>query len=296
MSAASTPPCSTSRARSSADARVTRFRLAAIDLDGTLLRSDRTVSDRSRAAIGAARTADIEVVVATARSPRSARDLAAAAGIGGLAICANGATVYDLETDRIVLHTPLPPETAHVLVRGLRERFPGIVFGWEHELRFGSEPAYEAQRDESWWPRPENAYEPCDPLDWELPMTKLLARLPEADLEQALAVATELAGGDASTTLAGTTFLELAAAGVGKEVALERLADDMGVQAADVVAFGDQVTDVAMLRWAGHGVAVANAHPAALAAADEIAPSNDDDGVAVVLERLAAGQASRQSV
>ena len=265
------------------------MRLAAIDLDGTLLRSDRTVSDRSRAAIAAARAAGIEVVVATARSPRSARDLAADAGIGGLAICANGATVYDLEAERIVLHTPLPPETAHLLVRGLRERFPAIVFGWEHELRFGSEPAYEARREETWWPRPEGSYEPCDALEWQLPMTKLLARLPEADLEQVLAVATELAGADASATLAGTAFVELAAAGVGKEAALERLATEMGVPAREVVAFGDHLTDIAMLRWAGHGVAVANAHTAALAAADEIAPPNDEDGVAVVLERLVRG-------
>jgi Cof subfamily protein (haloacid dehalogenase superfamily) len=268
---------------------VTRPRLAAIDLDGTLLRSDRTVSDRSRAAIAAARAAGIDVVVATARSPRGARDLAADAGIGGLAICANGATVYDLEANRIVVHTPLPAETAHVLVRGLRERFPDVVFGWEYELRFGSEPAYEAQRDPSWWPRPEGSYEPCDPLDWDLPMTKLLARLPEADLEHVLAVATELAGGEASTTLAGTAFVELAAAGVGKETALARLAGEAGVPAEEVVAFGDHVTDVAMLEWAGHGVAVANAHPAALAVADEVAPSNDDDGVAVVLERLVRG-------
>ena len=159
-------------------------RLVAIDLDGTLLRSDQTVSGRSKAAIAAVRSAGIEVVVATARSPRSTRGLAAEAGIGGLAICANGATVYDLDADRVVAHTPLPAATAHRLVVGLRERFPGIVFGWEYELRFGSEPAYEAQRDDDWWPRPEGSYEPCDPLEWTLPMTKLLARLPTADLEQ----------------------------------------------------------------------------------------------------------------
>jgi len=274
---------------------VRRPRLAAIDLDGTLLRSDRTVSDRSRAAIASARTAGIEVVVATARSPRSARELAADAGIGGLAICANGATVYDLDSGKIVEHTPLPADAAHILVRGLRERFPDVVFGWEYELRFGSEPAYEAQRDPTWWPRPEGSYEPCDPLEWELPVTKLLARLPDGDLEQVLAVAAELAGDDASTTLAGTAFVELAAAGVGKDAALARLAEEMGVRAEEVVAFGDHVTDAAMLEWAGHGVAVANAHPAALAVADEICPSNDEDGVAVVLERLVAHQASRQS-
>jgi Cof subfamily protein (haloacid dehalogenase superfamily) len=270
-------------------------RLVAIDLDGTLLRSDRTVSDRSRAAIAAVRAAGTEVVVATARSPRSARELAADAGIGGLAICANGATVYDLDADRLVAHTPLPAATAHRLVVALRERFPGIVFGWEHELRFGSEPAYEALRDPEWWPRPEGSYPPCDPLEWTLPMTKLLARLPSADLEHVLAVAADLAGPEASTTLAGEAFVELAAPGVAKEAALERLASDSGLAAADVIAFGDHVTDAGMLAWAGHGVAVANAHDAALAAADEVTATNDEDGVALVLERLFAGYSSRSA-
>ncbi len=261
-------------------------RLVAIDLDGTLLRSDRTVSDRSRAAIAAVRSAGAEVVLATARSPRSARELASHAGIDGLAICANGAIVYDLDAGQIVAHTPLPAATAHRLVRGLRERFSGIVFGWECELRFGSEPAYEALRNPDWWPRPEGSYPPCDPLEWTQPVTKLLARLPSADLEHLLAAAAEVAGPDASTTLAGDAFVELAAPGVAKEVALAGLAADRGITAAEVVAFGDHVTDAGMLAWAGRGVAVANAHAAALAAADETTASNDDDGVALVLERL----------
>ena len=265
---------------------MTSARLVAIDLDGTLLRSDRTVSDRSKAAIAAVRATGTDVVVATARSPRTTRELAAGAGIGGLAICANGATVYDLDAGRVVTHTPLPAATAHRLVLGLRERLPGIVFGWEHELRFGSEPAYEALRTDDWWPRPEGSYPPCDPLEWTEPMTKLLARLPSADLEHVLAVAAELAGADASTTLAGDAFVELAAPGVAKETALARLAADRGVDRDQVVAFSDHVTDAGMLTWAGHGVAVANAHPAALAAADEVTASNDDDGVAIVLERL----------
>ena len=84
----------------------------AIDLDGTLLRSDQTVSERSKTAIATARSAGLEVVVATARSPRSTRALASEAGIGGLAICANGAIVYDLDEERIVRHTPLRAATA----------------------------------------------------------------------------------------------------------------------------------------------------------------------------------------
>lgn len=263
-----------------------RPRLIAIDLDGTLLHSDRTVSARTRAALEAARGAGMEVVLATARS-RSTRVIASEAGLTGIAVCANGAIVYDLDADRILEHRPLAAETAHRLVSGLRAHIPGVVFGWEHELRFGSEPAYESQRSESWWPRPADAFPPCDPLDWTEPMTKLLARCPGADLEDVLAVARVLAGSDASATLAGDVFVELAAAGVGKEHAVAALAADRRIESVHVVAFGDHVTDAAMVAWAGHGVAVANAHPSVLAVADEVTASNDDDGVAVVLERIA---------
>jgi len=264
------------------------LRLAAIDLDGTLLRTDGTVSTRSRTALVAARAAGIDIVLVTARSPRSVRVIAADLGLGGVAVCANGATVYDLDADVILDHRPLSVDVAHRVVLGLRERVPGIAFAWELELRFGSEPEYETTRDGARWPRPDDAYPPCDVLEWRDPMTKLLARVPEAELLAVLEAARALCGTDAEVTLTGDTFVEVIAAGVGKEVALAELAGKRRVPREQVVAFGDQLVDAEMLRWAGLGVAVANATAFALEAADEVTASNDDDGVAVVLERLAA--------
>jgi Cof subfamily protein (haloacid dehalogenase superfamily) len=269
-----------------------RTRLAAIDLDGTLLRTDGTVSARSRAALRSALAAGIDVVLVTARSPRSVRIIAADLGLGGMALCANGATLYDLDADVILDHRPLAAELAHRVASGLREQVPGIAFAWELELRFGSEPEYEARRDTARWPRPDDAYPPCDVLEWREPMTKLLARVPDADLLTVLEAARALCAGAAEVTLTGDTFVEVVAAGVGKEVALAELAAARGLSSDDVVAFGDQLVDAAMLRWAGVGVAVANATDFALEAADEITASNDDDGVARVLERLVETQPS----
>lgn len=263
-------------------------RLAAIDLDGTLLRTDGTVSARSRAALHATRAAGIDVVLVTARSPRSVRVIAADLGLGGVALCANGATVYDLDADVILEHRPLSVAVAHRVARGLRDRVPGIAFAWELELRFGSEPEYETRRDAVRWPRPDDAYPPCDVLEWRAPMTKLLARVPDDDLLSVLEAARTLCGEEAEVTLAGDTFVEVIAAGVGKEIALAELARERLVPSAQVVAFGDQLADAGMLRWAGLGVAVANATAFALEAADEVTASNDEDGVALVLERLAA--------
>ena len=234
-------------------------------------------------------------MLVTARSPRSVLPIARDAGLDGLAICANGATLYDLDTETIVRHSALQAEVAHRIVRGLRERVPEIAFGWELELRFGSEPGYEAQRDAARWPRPDDAYPACDVLEWSEPMTKLLARLPGADLEALLDEARELCADEATVTLTGDAFVEVMAAGVAKERALEELAAERRVAREHVVAFGDQLTDAGMLAWAGLGVAVANAHPSALATADEVTATNDDDGVALVLERLSRARARRSA-
>jgi hydroxymethylpyrimidine pyrophosphatase-like HAD family hydrolase len=117
-------------------------------------------------------------------------------------------------------------------------------------------------------------------------MTKLLARIPDADLDSVLAATRALCGDDAEVTIAGEVFVEVMAPGVSKEAALVALAEERGIPCFEVVAFGDQLADAGMLRWAGLGVATANASPFALEAADEVTASNDEDGVAQVLERL----------
>jgi HAD superfamily hydrolase (TIGR01484 family) len=102
-----------------------------------------------------------------------------------------------------------------------------------------------------------------------------------------MAEAAEAVLGDevAVTYSSGDGLIEIAAAGVTKATGLAGVAEQLGVAAADVVAFGDMPNDVSMLSWAGHGVAMANAHPAAIAVADEVTGPNGEDGVALVLER-----------
>ena len=80
-------------------------------------------------------------------------------------------------------------------------------------------------------------------------------------------------------------LLEISPAGVTKAVGLAEVAERLGIAAADVVAFGDMPNDLEMLRWAGHGVAMGNAHPMLRDVADEVTASNAEDGLALVLER-----------
>jgi Cof subfamily protein (haloacid dehalogenase superfamily) len=264
-------------------------RLAATDLDGTLLRSDGTLSDRTRAAARRAAAAGIEVVLVTARGPRTVWELAAELGTGTAAICSNGAIVLDLTARRIRRLRTLESEVALELVRGLRERLPGILFAVEREA-FAHEPGFAA------W----NVTPPADTrvaLAEELlaePPTKLILRHADHELDAVAAVARELAGQRASVSVSGEWVVEVSPAGVNKAAALAELCEELDILAEDVVAFGDHLNDLPMLAWAGRGIAVANAHPDVVEAADELTASNDDDGVAVVLERLAA--ASGESV
>ncbi len=263
------------------------IRLVASDLDGTLLRPDWTASERTRAALRRVRDAGVTVVLVSARSPRSVRDDAAALGIDGPAICANGATVYDLGRHEIVEHRPLSAEIATRLVTGLRREVPGVAFACERGLTFVCEPAY---AESSTYPKRDFGEERADALELAAaPATKLMARHPGVPLPELMKAVVRLAGPDAAVTVSGDNFVEVARAGVTKASALERLCGRLGVDRSEVLAFGDMPNDTAMLVWAGRGVAVANAHPDVLALADEVTASNEEDGVAIVLERLQLG-------
>ncbi|HKE97560.1 MAG TPA: HAD family hydrolase [Actinomycetes bacterium] len=255
------------------------YRLVASDLDGTLLGPDGEVSARTRAVLRRLGEAGITVVVVTGRPPRWIRGLLDDDVVHELVICANGAVVYDPGAGRVVTTDPLPAAVAARLVARLRERAPGVTFAVET----GEELRCELQH-------PLHGGGPGgtgDALDLVRgPVCKLIAHAPDGRVEALHALAVELAGEEAVATVSGFELVEISAAGVTKAFALERLCGELGVAAAEVIAFGDMPNDLPMLAWAGHGVAVGNAHPAVLARADEVAASNADDGVAEVLERL----------
>lgn len=264
------------------------FRLAAIDLDGTLVRSDETISARTRAAVRAAAAAGIEIVLVSARGPRGVREAAAGLDTHGEAICSNGAIVVDLETGAIRRQRTIETGVAVELVRTLRERVPGIRFAVEHES-FAHEPGFSAW---NWQPPPGTRVADALELLSQAP-SKLILRHETHELDALLALARELAGERASVSLSGEWVVEISPAGVNKAAALAELCDELGVAQTDVVAFGDHLNDLPMLTWAGVGVAVANAHPEVIELADEVTASNDEDGVALVLERLAGERRDR---
>ncbi len=257
-------------------------RVIATDLDGTIVRSDGTISARTRAALAAAEAAGLLVVFVTGRPPRWMSPVAAQTGHRGLAICANGALVYDLHTEHIVAERLLSPAVARELVDRIRAALPEATYAVERGGGFGHEPAYQPR----WSPTDGTLVADVSTLLGE-PAAKLLVRHHALDADALLARAQEVAGGIATLTHSSSEgLLEISAAGVSKATTLATLCAERGFGAADVIAFGDMPNDLPMLAWAGRGVAVANAHRDVLAAVAEVTASNDEDGVALVLERL----------
>lgn len=263
------------------------IRLIATDLDGTLLGSDGRVSPRTRAAIAAAQDAGIAVVFVTARPPRVVRDLAQEAGLTGLVVCSNGAMIYDVGRDALVHHERLDAELAREFTQALRSRAPGLAFATEHGHQMNFEPHFPRIFEDV----VDEAAIRIDHVDvlCEEEVTKLIVHHPDQDADMLAAWISAEVGARAAVNRSGGPIVEIGVVGVSKASGLERLCRDLGVAAAEVAAFGDMPNDVDMLRFAGLGVAMANAHPEVLAAADEIAPSNDEDGVAQVIERLLGG-------
>lgn len=269
-----------------------KMRLFASDLDGTLVRSDGTISAASRAALKRAADAGLLVVFVTGRPPRWLDEIGDETGHTGLAVAANGAVLYDLHSETVLRERLLTPELLATLTADLRAAFPAVRFGVEYGTAFGYEPGYRhdweinPDRDHRGNPLPVPLVAPLDRIT-AAPAVKLLAKDLGADPDCFLAAAAAVAGDRATvTTSSRHGLLEIAAPGVTKATGLAELASTHGIDSAEVVAVGDMPNDVAMLLWAGRAYAVANAHPSVLAVADDVLPSNDDDGVAVLIERL----------
>jgi HAD superfamily hydrolase (TIGR01484 family) len=256
--------------------------LVASDLDGTLLRNNGTVSTRTVAAVRAVQDAGIHWVIVTARPPRWLHDLVDVVGDHGVALCSNGAFVYDVAQRVVREERTLALDVLHDLVDRLRSAIPSIAFAVEHRAGYGREPAY----DEIHPAPPDAALAPIHDLLDPLP-GKLMARAPGHDGADFLARVTAVVGDAAVVSYSGASGLaEISAAGVTKAAVLAAHCEGLQVAAEHVWAFGDMPNDVPMLTWAGTSFAVADGHPDARAAADRVCPSNDDDGVAYVLERI----------
>lgn len=286
-------------------------RVVATDLDGTLLRSDGTVSDRTRSALRSAEDAGVEVVFVTARPPRWLGALADLVGGHGHVICLGGAAVWDLATASPLDVCGFTADEAAVLVADLRAAVPGVALAFERVDGPTFDPGFRTtpDDDDATVALVETTLAGHGPgATRREPVGKILALDPgtaaeDAPTTQPVVVADsqtsaqeaffdrvrDVVGHRAHLAYSGAAGLaELLAPAVTKDAALARWCARLGVDARDVWAFGDMPNDLPMLRWAGRSFAVANAHPDVLAAVTDVTAANDEDGVArALLDELA---------
>ena len=268
------------------------IKLLATDLDGTLLRSDGTVSDRTRAALRAAAEAGLAIAFVTGRPPRWLDVLVDATGYLGVAVGANGAVLYDVGKEEIVSAHVLAPDLMRELGAGLRAAFPEVTFAVEYGRGFAAEPEYVHEweinppYDRHGAPIPPPVVGSLEKITAEAGV-KLLAKDRALDADAFLDAATALVGERATLTHSSSFgLLEISAPGVTKASGLAELAAWFGFGPDEVAAIGDMPNDLPMLQWAGRSYAVANAHPDVQAVADEVTVSNDEDAVARLIESL----------
>lgn len=267
------------------------MRLVASDLDGTIVRPDGSISERTLAALAACDERGVDVVFVTGRPPRWMPPIAAATGHHGLAVCGNGAVVYDLGTEEILTTRGLTAQAVLAVGAALREVLPEAVLALETTSGYRREPGFLPHHEAA---RAALVAALPDLLADRSVVLKVLCRVEGVRADPILAAArTALAGlAEPVHSSSAGSMIEISALGVSKASTLAALAEQRSILAADVVAFGDMPNDVPMLRWAGRGYAMADGHAEAIAAADAVAPPCSQDGVAQVLEVLLDHQAA----
>src|SRR5258708_1003486 len=260
------------------------LQLVATDLDGTLLRSDKTISEQTSALLQRLQSVGVAIVLVSARPPRVLRQIARDFHFGGLAICCNGAIIYDLDRDSSLQeHSLLPQQVEHLVT---------LLSASLSDLSFAAESGQSVTCEAAFYPFcTQNDSPPPRIVDisvlYQEPQIKILVHHSTLPIERLYECIFPLLDSSVyNVTYSGSDFLEITRGGVQKGEVLAALCTQLGIAAHAVVAFGDMPNDLPMLQWAGLGVAVANAHPLVLQAADVITLSNEEDGVAHLLERL----------
>ncbi len=260
-------------------------KLIATDLDGTLVRSDDTVSAYTHEVLSRVRAAGIRIVGATGRGPRLTSLVQNDIRDADFLVLAQGGWVIDQQEGQVLRCARLPGRDLAAALADLEAEVGPLsvmVEALEHEdspLWGDDDPTWRYPVVIEQRPRAE-----CLTGD----VIKAFARSFEHHVDDLLAVAQRIVPPHvASVTQAGLNYIEICPPHVDKGTGLAVVAQAVGVDPADVLVFGDMPNDLPMFAWAGWGrVAVRNAHPTVLAVADEVTLTNDEDGVAVYLDRL----------
>ncbi|MFN8511583.1 MAG: Cof-type HAD-IIB family hydrolase [Thermomicrobiales bacterium] len=273
------------------------YRLVALDLDGTVMGHDLVIPAAVYEAIGEARAAGVYVTLATGRMFGATIPFARQLGITTPLICYQGALIRDPHTDEVLLATNMPGEEAAEAVRLLLERDIFVLAYIDERLHIAER---RAELGHYLSLHPEGAeIVVSDDLAAEVraaaPTKLLFIAEPPVVTDELIRLQSHF-GERLMITRSHQLYGELAAPGIGKGVALERLATHLGVPREATLAIGDQENDLSMLAWAGLGLAIGNATQVVREAADAIVPPVHEAGVAWAIRRYVLGKTSRLSL
>lgn len=265
------------------------IKLVATDLDGTLLRDDKTISDFTHDVIAEVMAKGIHFIPASGRQLFSIRNVLRSMDFAGTVVSANGAAVVEVPSETARFLTELQPGPMREIVDLMRERVPGLAVAAVRDLGrvLVAEPAYvEIMSPGDHDRRPEEVVQLDMAAVCSEPSVKTLLRTTQMSVEDMLALSLTFDVPGVTLTDAGAPFLEVMGPGVTKQAAMAQVCAAEGIEPSEVLAFGDWLNDLELMEWAGIGVAVANAHPQAIAAADLVTASNQEDGVARTMAEL----------
>jgi Cof subfamily protein (haloacid dehalogenase superfamily) len=258
-------------------------KLIALDLDGTLLTSRGDISERNVTAIQAAANAGHHVVIATGRPLHLVADLGGQLGTSvSHVVGANGSMIGTFPDGQLLRLMGFDIDLARQAVEAFRQSLPGTGFAIATDVGMAHERGFAERMP---------AVVDTDPTDDVLTLGgteafKLFAFHDDMTVPALLSEAPSLLPDTLAATHMGADAIDIGLATIDKCAGLQWVCAQLDVDASDVIAFGDEWNDITMLEWAGRGVAMGNADARVRAAANEVAPTNMADGVAVVLERL----------
>lgn len=286
--AASTTTTSSPRApdRPRRDRPPARVRLLAIDVDGTLLRSDGGLSQGVIDACRAAVRAGCVVIPATARPPRAMRTILQTLGLSGPTINYNGAVVWNPVEQKPQHHESMDAALASSIIAEARAILPDTIVSVEILDRWFTDRV-----DARFHTETSRVFDPdyVGPIDSFLdqPITKLMLLEDPGRLSPVLEMIRDRYWRQRRIAMFLTDphLIQIVSPMVDKSIALQRLAHRLGVSRDEVMTIGDGPNDAGMIEWAGFSVAVENACPLVRDLADVVVPSNDDQGVAKAIHR-----------
>ena len=259
------------------------IRLVAVDLDGTLLTDSKKVSEQTIDAFRCLPAQGVRVVIASARPPRSVRHIYAALGLDTWQINYNGALIWDEPKKRVVFHQPMDCELVRSIVDAARDMFDEVLVSCEILDKWYTDREEQPYTTETGLIFRPDLVAPLDEICTQ-PVTKLLL-LGEPRIVSRLEPLLMDQFPDVGLVRSDGELLQIMDRRANKGVALYRVAKHYRVPMSQVMAIGDEINDVGMLRVAGVAVAMDNAHPTVKQLAHWVAPSNNDHGVHAALRR-----------